>query len=205
MQQLFPSEPLYFCNDDLIYIADFYDGQRAALLCAKLQQELEWQQEQIMMFAKPVLIPRLQAWYGDRSALYQYSGLALTPLPWTATLACIKKDIEHSYPYRFNSVLANLYRDQQDGMGWHSDNEAELGSNPVIASLSLGQERKFAIKHKSSGEKLNLNLQSGSLLIMRGQLQQHWRHSLPKSKKFMAARINLTFRNIIGTTNVDCR
>lgn len=188
----------YFCSGNLIYIDDFYDIIRSQYFLKVLQDELVWRQETIRLFGKPVLIPRMQAWYGDKDAHYKYSGLALIPLPWTPTLKAIKTDLESILSTPFNSVLANLYRDGQDSMGWHSDNEKQLGDKPIIASLSLGQSRKFSIKHKSSGEKIDLILQSGSLLIMLGNLQQHWQHSIPKTKKIIGNRINLTFRTITG-------
>lgn len=188
----------YFCSGDLIYIANFYDRSESEYLLRSLKAELTWRQETIRLFGKPVLIPRMQAWYGDKEAYYKYSGLPLIPLPWTHTLKSIKFDLENILSVSFNSVLANLYRDGQDSMGWHSDNEKQLADKPIIASLSLGQSRKFLIKHKSSGEKIDLILQSGSLLIMHGNLQQHWQHSIPKTKKIIGNRINLTFRTIIG-------
>ncbi|TRX55787.1 alpha-ketoglutarate-dependent dioxygenase AlkB family protein [Thalassomonas sp. M1454] len=188
----------YFCSGDLIYIANFYQAAQSEQLCQALEVELVWRQETIRLFGKSVLIPRVQAWYGDKDAHYQYSGLSLTPLPWTATLMQIKTDVEQQISTTFNSVLANLYRNGQDSMGWHSDNEKQLGEQPIIASVSLGQERKFSIKHKSSGEKIDLILQSGSLLIMHGNLQQDWQHSIPKTKKIIDKRINLTFRTITG-------
>ncbi len=196
------SSPLaaqYFCSGDLIYIADFYDLIKSEHFFKVLHDELAWRQETIRLFGKSILIPRKQAWYGDKEAHYKYSGLALIPLPWTDTLRTIKSDLESILPAPFNCVLANLYRDGQDSMGWHSDNEKQLGDKPIIASLSLGQERKFSIKHKISGEKIDLILQSGSLLIMLGNLQEHWQHSIPKTKKIIDSRINLTFRTITGT------
>lgn len=203
MEQLFSSPPEILCAGDLIYFADCYSCLQASDLFTTLVTELEWRQECLQMYGKAVAIPRLQAWYGDSTADYEYSGLKLTPLLWHNTLKSIKAHIEHylsehTFEHTFNSVLANFYRDNNDGLSWHSDDEVQLGMQPVIASLSLGQTRKFSLKHKSSGEKLNLNLQSGSLLLMRGNLQNNWQHCLPKSKRPMAGRINLTFRRIVA-------
>ena len=206
MEQLFNSPPEVLCSGDLIYFADCYSFLQASDLFTALATELNWRQESLQMYGKTVAIPRLQAWYGDSSADYEYSGLKLSPLLWHNRLKNIKAHIEcylseHKLglelEYVFNSVLANFYRDNNDGMSWHCDDEVQLGKQPLIASLSLGQARKFSLKHKSSGEKLDLNLQSGSLLLMQGNLQHNWLHCLPKSKKPMTGRINLTFRHIV--------
>ncbi|WP_371378302.1 alpha-ketoglutarate-dependent dioxygenase AlkB [Thalassotalea aquiviva] len=186
----------HLCQGDLLYWPKFYPAQQASQTFERLLIDLNWQQGEISMFGKKVAIPRLQAWYGDDNAHYKYSGLLLEPEPWHHVLAQIKQDLEHHLTLTFNSVLCNLYRHGQDSMGWHSDNEKQLGEQPNIASLSFGQCRKFYIRHKVSGEKQQIDLQSGSLLLMRNQFQQHWQHSVPKSAKPMQQRINLTFRNI---------
>ena len=196
MTDLFSNEEVVLCNGDIVYLADFYSAVKAADLYQHLTHHLAWRQESIVIYGNKVLSPRLQAWYGDKQAEYTYSGLTMTPLPWHSELLNIKNDIEQYSGGSFNSVLANYYRDGNDSMGWHSDDEAELGNEPLIASLTLGQTRKFVLKHKTSGEKLQLNLQSGSLLLMSGQLQNNWQHSLPKTKKTVAGRINLTYRQI---------
>lgn len=185
-----------YCQGDLVYYPDFYDVQAAEHFFKICVEQLNWRQEQIKMFGKQVTIPRLQAWYGDADAKYKYSGLLLIPLPWDETLLTIKEHCQNQLNSHFNSVLANYYRDNNDSMGWHSDNEKQLGVQPTIASVSFGQERKFCVKHKCSGEKINLTLQSGSLLVMQGDLQQNWQHALPKSTKPLQGRVNLTFRNI---------
>ncbi|MBT8142240.1 MAG: alpha-ketoglutarate-dependent dioxygenase AlkB [Gammaproteobacteria bacterium] len=163
-----------------------------------LRDEIEWRHEKIRLFGKRVLQPRLTAWYGDPGTDYVYSGLKNTPKAWTPTLQAIKHKIEEYSKTRFNSVLLNLYRDGQDSMGWHQDNEPELGDNPVIASLSFGASRKFQMRHKfdKTLAKLDFELHSGSLLIMSGQTQQYWQHQLAKTKKAVGQRINLTFRTI---------
>ncbi|HNN87507.1 MAG TPA: alpha-ketoglutarate-dependent dioxygenase AlkB, partial [Pseudomonadales bacterium] len=142
---------------------------------------------------------RLTAWYGDEGSRYQYSAVNLHALPWTPTLLNIKQRVEaHSDGITFNSVLLNLYRNGSDGVAWHSDNEAELGPKPIIASVSFGQERPFQLRHiQDKNLKYSLPLPHGSLLIMRGETQRNWLHQIPKSAKAMAPRINLTFR-VVG-------
>ena len=141
-------------------------------------------------------IPRLQAWYGDDELTYTYSKLKLIAHPWLPTLVILKKLVEQQIKGSFNAVLANYYRDQNDAVSWHSDNEDELGEEPVIASLSFGDSRDFKLKHNSTGEKLTIPLKSGSLLIMSGKTQHYWQHCLPRCKREKRARINLTFRLI---------
>ncbi len=176
--------PMFLNVKDLeTYFNDIYEGT-------------PWRKDKIKLFGKEHWVPRLQAWYGDPGAAYTYSNIALEPLPWTASLMTIKKRIEVFSGTNFNSVLLNLYRDGKDGNGWHSDDEKELGKNPTIASLSLGQSRKFHLKHKSTGEKISFDLISGSLLIMKGETQHFWKHQIPKTKRPIGPRINLTFRRI---------
>lgn len=148
------------------------------------------------MYGKQVALPRLQAYYGDDIASYAYSGLVMQPLPWIDVLVHLKDKISAFVDQDFNAVLANLYRNQNDTVGWHSDDEKELGINPVIASLSFGQERNFTMKHKLSGEKLTIPVTCGSLLIMSGETQQYWLHSVPRTKAKKLERINLTYRKI---------
>jgi len=146
-----------------------------------------------------VAIPRLQAWLGDAGCRYRYSGLTLDPHPWTPILLTLKQRTEACLQRRFNAVLANLYRDGNDSVGWHADNEPELGPNPLIASLTLGAARRFCLRHRRhKARKLELILPSGALLVMGGTLQQHWLHALPKSRTAQAPRINLSFRNIVA-------
>lgn len=158
---------------------------------------LPWSQDKIRIFGKWIEIPRLQCWFGDAGASYAYSGLEMNPKPWTAELLRLKAKLEAEVSTEFNSVLVNLYRDGRDSNGWHSDDEKELGENPIIASISLGTDRLFQLKHKLSGEKVNLMLESGSLLVMSGQLQKFWKHQVPKKPKVQSPRINLTFRKIL--------
>ena len=182
---------------DIEYIEGLYSVEEATELFTVLQQSLDWRHDDIRMFGKIMKVPRLQAWYSDNGLTYRYSNMTLASKPWTATLAILKKRISDYCQHDFNAVLANLYRDQRDSVSWHSDDEAELGNMPIIASLSLGAARDFQLKHIDYKEKLTLSLSTGSLLIMRGDTQRYWQHCVPKRAKEIEARINLTFRKII--------
>jgi alkylated DNA repair dioxygenase AlkB len=175
----------------------FYAPQDADALFVRLLNVLAWQEEQIIIAGKPVKVPRLVCWYGDPGAAYRYSGVSHQPLPWTAALAAIKQRVEEQCGYPYNSVLANLYRDGNDSMGWHADKEQELGRNPAIASLSFGAERLFKIRHVKTHETVDIELRHGDLLLMAGALQHHWRHCVPKTRQAKTPRINLTFRSIL--------
>ncbi len=166
------------------------------MLFQQLQTELAWQEESLFIYGRWVKVPRLMCWYGDIDANYRYSGVEHQPLPWTSVLQVIRKKIERRCQRDFNSVLANLYRDGRDSMGCHADDEIELGIKPMIASLSLGDQRLFKLHHKTGKEKLDIVLEHGDLLVMAGVLQHHWRHAVPKTKKLKTSRINLTFRKI---------
>ncbi len=179
---------------ELILIKAFYTQLESDALFTSLLNSLHWQEEDIFIFSKWVKVPRLMCWYGDPDAYYQYSGVNHQPKPWTLELQSIRGKVEQHCQCTFNSVLANLYRDGRDSMGCHTDDEKELGVNPVIASLSLGEERLFKMHHKKSKQSLNINLQHGDLLVMGGTCQQYWLHSVPKTKALKKPRINLTFR-----------
>ena len=168
-----------------------YDSLLQALI-----EDTAWRQEEITVYGKPYLQPRLSAWYGNLA--YSYSGIQLEPLPWTSTLLGIKLQVEALVDLEFNSVLLNYYRNQNDSMGMHSDDESELGPQPAIASLSLGEERSFLLKHKSRNDlkTVKLALPTGSLLLMQGDTQKYWRHGINKEKQPCGPRINLTFRSI---------
>ena len=159
--------------------------------------DLNWETGFIKIFGKTHQIPRLQAWYADNEIEYTYSGKKLQRHNWNKTLIEIKQEIESITSIKFNSVLANLYRNGNDSMGLHSDNEKELGINPVIASLSLGESRDIHFKHKNIKTSINVPQTSGQLIVMYGQTQKYWKHEIKKTKKFKKPRINLTFRNII--------
>lgn len=163
-----------------------------------LQKEIAWKQEPIKVFGKEVLQPRFTAWYGDPGKAYSYSGIIMKPLFWTNSLQSIKKKVEHITGHTYNSCLLNLYRNGNDSMGWHRDNEKELGTNPVIASLSFGATRTFQFRnYKNNKEKISVELLSGSILLMSGNTQTFWQHALPKTRAVTDIRINLTFRNIV--------
>ena len=162
-----------------------------------LTASIHWSNDTVKMFGKTLILNRKSAWYGDSGAAYSYSGIRREPLPWTKELLKIKQACEAIANTSFNSVLCNYYHDGNDGMGWHADNEHELGKEPIIASVSFGSKRKFAFKHRISKEKIEILLEHGSLLIMRGQTQHAWHHALPKTKNVHEPRINLTFRTIL--------
>ncbi len=176
----------------------FLSESEARDLFARLLHDIAWTQPTIALFGVRRPIPRLEAWYGDSDAAYRYSGIAHEPLPWTPELAALRDRVSAHAGAPFNSVLANLYRDGRDSIGWHSDDERELGPMPTIASLSLGATRRFYIKAKASGERHAFDLCNGSLLLMSGASQQLWRHSVPKEPHVQHARINLTFRSILA-------
>lgn len=170
-----------------------------AELLARLIGETPWRQDAVRVYGKTHLQPRLCCWYGDPGATYAYSGLQLSPLPWTALLAQVRDAVAGPCGHRFNSVLLNYYRDQSDSMGLHSDDEPELGPEPVIASLSLGATRRFVLRHKTRPElpRRQFDLGDGNLLLMGGTLQQHWLHGIHKQQRSVGPRLNLTFRQII--------
>ena len=192
------SDPIVLPFEDATvhFYESFYSAEEAKTLFAQLREEVQWQQQTLKMFGKEIKVPRLVAWYGDGDKSYTYSGMTLQPHVWSPLLQQIKNKIEQTTQTSFNSVLLNLYRDETDSVGWHSDDEPELGDDPIIASLSLGAEREFQFKHYSTDERHKIILTSGSLLLMRKGSQVHYKHRIPKTKKPLSKRINLTFRTI---------
>lgn len=178
------------------YYPTFFSHDASQKFFDDLCKNVPWKQEKIHMHGKLFDIPRLTAWYGDTGRVYTYSGIRVEPNPWIDTLIEINNKIFDVEKKRFNSVLLNRYRDGSDGVAWHADDERELGQNPVIASISFGQPRTFQMKHNASGRKLHIVLENGSLLLMGGTTQTFWQHQVPKSKRKMCERINLTFRNV---------
>lgn len=162
----------------------------------RLKEEINWQHDQAMIFGKLIHTKRKVAWYGDAPFEYTYSGIQKVASPWHDTLLQLKKRVEAASGETFNSCLLNLYHDGSEGMAWHSDGEKDLKKNGAIASLSFGAERKFAFKHKLTKQKIDIQLENGSLLIMKDETQSHWLHRLPPTTKISTARINLTFRTI---------
>ncbi len=193
-----PREFIKIANGEYIYLPGFFNVPQANQYLAQLQDNILWKQEKMNMYGKQVDFPRLTSWYGDTGKPYSFSGIKLTPHPWTAELTEIKQQVETFCSTSFNSVLLNLYRHGNDSISWHSDAEKELGINPVIASVNFGAERVFQMRHNSTQEKISITLEHGSLLVMRGELQHYWKHQVPKTKKTVAPRINLTFRTILG-------
>lgn len=177
-----------------IYQSHWLEETEAIELLNCFKSEIHWRREQIQLFGKTYWQPRLIAWYGD--VAYAYSGKRWEPEPWHPKLLLLKERLETETEHRYNSVLLNWYRDGTDSMGWHSDDEAELGPQPCIASLSLGATRRFFFKHRSDKELANIrkDLENGSLLVMKGKTQQHWQHRIAKTKRPVGGRINLTFR-----------
>jgi alkylated DNA repair dioxygenase AlkB len=161
---------------------------------AALRGSIGWEQEEILIFGARRRVPRLVAWHGDPGATYAYSGTPHEPRPWTPPLLEIRKAVETLSGFRYNSVLLNLYRDGNDGMGWHADDEAQLGPNPAIASVSFGETRTFKLRHRRRQGVTAIDLPHGSLLLMAGATQHHYVHAVPKTTRVLRERINLTFR-----------
>ncbi|MDY6982166.1 MAG: alpha-ketoglutarate-dependent dioxygenase AlkB [Pseudomonadota bacterium] len=189
------AQTIQLADAELSYIPSFYDSAASAALFTTLINETPWRQDTLRFGGKEVLVPRLQAWYGDKR--YGYSGLRLAPLPWTPTLAAIRERVANHCGIDFNSVLINYYRNGTDSVAWHSDDERELGPDPHIASLSLGAARRFDMKHRThKAQRMRMLLENGSLLVMGSGMQRHWIHQLPKDSHVTDARLNLTFRLI---------
>jgi alkylated DNA repair dioxygenase AlkB len=183
---------------DLLFWPRVDLGTSAQELFDDLQRHVAWREEDIVLFGRRYRQPRLLAWYGDPEATYRYSGRQHLPLAWTDTLTALRERLQRVVGAQFNSVLANLYRDERDSMGLHADDERELGPRPVIASLSLGETRRFRLRHRHRKDlkSHSLHLPSGSLLVMRGDTQRHWKHEVPKERRACGPRINLTFRYV---------
>jgi alkylated DNA repair dioxygenase AlkB len=193
-------ERIPIADGEVYYLGKLELGRDDDAVFDRLIAEVPWRQERILVWGKMHLQPRLVAWYGDRGSDYTYSGITLTPLPWTDLLLEIKSRIETVSAASFNSVLLNYYRDNRDSMGFHSDDEPELGLRPVIASLSLGEERTLILKHKLNklAKPVRLKLASNSLLLMKGETQKYWTHGIAKESRPCEPRINLTFRRIVS-------
>lgn len=181
--------------------ADYY-GQVVAAAEAgqymeRLRTEIEWRNDEAVIFGRHIITKRKVAWYGDNRYTYTYSNITREALPWTKDLLALKAITEQLTGARYNSCLLNLYHDGDEGMAWHSDDEKELEPDGAIASLSFGAERRFLFRHRESKEQIETLLTPGSLLVMRGTTQTYWLHSLPKMKKVRSPRVNLTFRNML--------
>lgn len=176
------------------YVGTIFSQAESFRLMESLSSEIPWQNDEVIMFGKRIITRRMTAWYGDQPWPYTYSKVTRKALQWNDLLLEIKEKVEQESGTNFNSCLLNFYHDGDDGMGWHSDNEKTLIRNAPIASLSLGATRKFAFKHRETSEKVEIMLENGSLLLMLDETQQHWVHTLLKSKKVQNPRVNLTFR-----------
>lgn len=182
-------------RDGELYYSPFFSSEESRIFFQTIKDETPWKQEPIKIFGREVMQPRLTAWFGDKS--YTYSGITMMPLPWTKTLLKIKEKIEEFSGESFNTALLNFYRNQNDSMGWHRDDERELGKNPAIASISFGETRTFKMRHRKMPDlKLSLEVEDGSFLLMKGASQHHWLHSVARTSKEKEARINITFRKV---------
>lgn len=183
---------------DVRYLATAFSPERADALLEALCDEIPWEQHRLRLFGREVAAPRLSCWIGDPGTAYVYSRTRFEPRAWTPALASLRADLAARFELGFNSVLANLYRGGRDSMGWHSDDEPELGRAPVLASLSFGVERRFRFRSRETRRlALAMDLAHGSLLVMRGATQRLYQHDLPKTSAHVGARVNLTFRNIL--------
>jgi len=182
---------------EVILHRNAFKSEESNQLYFELYSTIDWKQEFAVLFNRSIALPRLTAWYGDSGKAYTYSNITMEPRPWNSVLIAVKERVEAISYTRFNSVLLNLYRNGQDSVGWHSDDEPELGKKPVIASVSFGTSRRFVFRHKhQKNSKLAMELTHGSLLIMRGPTQHFWQHQIPKTSRVVQPRINLTFRFI---------
>ena len=199
MNGLFPNDKIVFQVPDahIEYYPNFFSEEQANVLFEKLLTETSWQQDNISVYGKTYPQPRLTALFGNEGKPYSYSNITMHPQPWNETLLQMKLKITEVTLCDFTTVLLNRYRNGQDSNGWHADNEKELGTNPAIASISLGAARAFHLQHNSIKEaRLKLTLEHGSLLLMKGTTQHYWKHQIPKTAKTVDQRINLTFRTI---------
>jgi len=197
---LLPTEPLRLDLPDAsvrLWSRAFTPDEADELLAALLTG-ITWQQEDIVMFGEPRRVPRLVAWHGDPGTAYTYSGTAHEPLPWTPVLQSIRSRVQDLTSHSFNSVLLNRYRDGRDGMGWHADDERELGRDPAIASVSLGATRRFKLRHRRLRDAVaTIELAHGDLLLMAGRTQHDYVHAVPKTTRPVGERVNLTFRLLV--------
>lgn len=195
-------EPLPLPDAEVLLDPHWLNAAVADALLATLRDGLAWENHAVRLFGREHPAPRLSCWIGDAGARYRYSGLVREPRPWTPALAGLRDRLAAELGVPFDSVLANLYRDGRDAMGWHADDERELGPSPTIASVSLGAVRRFVLRHRDGAPRLALDLPSGSLLVMRGRTQATYRHALPRTARAVGPRINLTFRRIVAPVSV---
>ena len=190
--------PLNIIHQDgiALYHEKVISDEQIKPLYDELLNEINWENERVVMFGKEIITKRKVAFYSDVSIAYTYSSKTKIGLPWKDPLIILKNIVESLTKQTYNACLLNLYHNGDEAMGWHSDNEKEIIANSTIASLSIGASRKFSFKHKVTKETISIQLENGSLLEMKGTIQSHWLHALPKSKKITESRINLTFRQM---------
>lgn len=193
-----PSKNLLPFDGEVYYFGKVFSDIDALFYYKILLEQINWKNDEAIIYGKKYITKRKVAWYGDLPFEYAYSNTTKTALPWTQELLILKKLVEEKSGELYNSCLLNLYHNGEEGMAWHSDAEKDLKKNGAIGSLSFGAERKFSFKNKNSGETISVLLESGSLLIMKGTTQTFWLHRLPPSKKIIQPRINLTFRTIVN-------
>ena len=184
-------------NGEVNYYGKVLPTNQADNYLNTLLETIQWKNDEAIIFGRHIITKRKVAWYGDDGYSYTYSNTTKHALTWTEELLQLKALVESLTNQKYNSCLLNLYHNGDEGMAWHGDDEKSLGKNTSIASLSFGAERKFALKHRVSKEPISLVLESGSLLVMKGATQSNWLHSLPKSKKIITPRVNLTFRTMV--------
>jgi alkylated DNA repair dioxygenase AlkB len=194
MSLLFEPENLLPKDGIAIYHGVVFNEKESTIICKDLLDNIPWKQDEVLMFGKKIMTKRKVAWYADAGISYTYAGVKKSGLQWTEALLGIKQKVEAITGDRYNACLLNLYHEGEEGMGWHRDNEKEIVAESSIASMSFGAVRKFAFKHALTNERLDIELANGSLLDMKGVIQQHWYHSLPKTTRIKQMRINLTFR-----------
>jgi alkylated DNA repair dioxygenase AlkB len=190
--------PLQIIEQDglVLYHENVISDEQIKLFYEELLNNINWENERVVMFGKEIITKRKVAFYSDESIVYTYAGKTKIGLPWKDPLIILKNIVESLTKQTYNACLLNLYHNGDEAMGWHSDNEKEIIANSTIASLSIGASRKFSFKHKVTKETISIQLENGSLLEMKGTIQSHWLHALPKSKKITEPRINLTFRQM---------
>lgn len=192
------SDPLALPGATLQLVPDWLPRAAADAMLDALLAEIPWEQHHVRLFGRLLPAPRLSCWIGDPGARYSYSAVQFAPRPWTPSLVALRDRLNDEFDGGFNSVLANRYRDGTDGMGWHADDEPELGPRPLIASISLGAARRLVLRQRRGTQRAELQLPHGSLLLMGGDTQQHWLHGIPKTAKPVGERLNLTFRRIVA-------
>ena len=206
MNELFPyfSQNILNANGEAYYYPELFNEKESSELFHHLVNTVNWKQEPIKLFGKEIMQPRLTTWYADEGITYSYSGITMMGQIWNEELLLIKNKVEELAGVKFNSALLNLYRNGSDSMGWHRDNEKELGINPVIASVSFGARRKFQLRtYKDKSDLKSIHLNHGSCLLMLGKTQHYWEHRVPKTSAYVTERLNITFRGVINKEKVE--